>query len=188
MAISLGILTQHFQTNPNHPQMDPQVIPKWIQSSTRLHLATRNILLHRRAPHVQLIDLGRAGYLGRTAFKAGEGGMRDYMSIKRLGVFVAGGCFFFFFFRGGVFFWNPLKCQLWRFWHRFFLGGCRFGCLEFWSPYPVPTCVLPKAGQGPHRLRLSQGLAWRVVNAPALMTWRSWDSNGKLMGDLTINK
>lgn len=41
-----------------------------------------NILLHRRAPHVQLIDLGRAGYLGRTAFKAGEGGMRDYMSIK----------------------------------------------------------------------------------------------------------
>lgn len=41
-----------------------------------------NILLHRRAPHVQLIDLGRAGYLGRTSFKAGEGGMRDYMSIK----------------------------------------------------------------------------------------------------------
>jgi len=41
-----------------------------------------NFLLHRRAPHVQLIDLGRAGYLGRCSFEPGQGGMRDYMSIK----------------------------------------------------------------------------------------------------------
>ncbi|CAK9074755.1 unnamed protein product [Durusdinium trenchii] len=41
-----------------------------------------NVLLHRRAPHVQLIDLGRAGDKGRTSFEPGQGGMRDYMSIK----------------------------------------------------------------------------------------------------------
>lgn len=47
---------------------------------------SRNVLLHRRAPHVQLIDLGRAGDKGRTSFEPGQGGMRDYMSIKHLGV------------------------------------------------------------------------------------------------------
>ena len=44
----------------------------------------RNVLFQRRAPHVLLIDLGRAGDLGRIAFEPGQGGMRDYMSIKRL--------------------------------------------------------------------------------------------------------
>ena len=53
---------------------------------TLRHLSwPRNLLLHRRAPHVQLIDLGRAGYLGRCSFEPGQGGMRDYMSIKPLG-------------------------------------------------------------------------------------------------------
>lgn len=44
----------------------------------------RNVLFQRRAPHVLLIDLGRAGDLGRISFEPGQGGMRDYMSIKRL--------------------------------------------------------------------------------------------------------
>ncbi|CAJ1348786.1 unnamed protein product [Effrenium voratum] len=41
-----------------------------------------NVLLKQEAPWAQLIDFGRAGYMGRTSFERGHGGMRDFMSIK----------------------------------------------------------------------------------------------------------